>query len=962
MCFSAFNLKQLTWALLYGCKRFPNLQKPFPVGDRGRLGSNEKPVFVNRHRYPVFLVWSVGCFLAFGAFCARAQTVGKQVQGYVLDTAGAQLKGVTVRLTSTQDTIVATSSEKGFYRFDGVSGVDIRLSYSMLGHRFVQKTVSLFQSSRFILMPNVVLMPQPSLIEGVDIVKILPVFYSGDTTQYNMDAFTFRPRALLEEALKQLPGIQVSRNGTLYAQGKVVSSVQVDGRHFFGGDVLTATRNLPASFVAKIQIIDTRGDADGEKTVGSGGTEKIINIVLKEDRKRISFGQVTAGGGTDDRFIGSLGTNRFDDGREFSLIASANNTNTSLFSFGSPSGAGNRERSLFDPVDFVDPTDGLNSIRSIGLHFSDNASPSTLLNVHYSFTDRKNFTDGNSLLRSTYVGNLIANEEDYETTGENDLHKVGAEFKHRFRNSDLLEIKPVFSYDQGRIVNSREKRIKNNRISNQGKYMDTVRNENPNLDASVFYSKAFRNPGRKLTGNILLNFHERKKFEEVNDQYQTIDSTYSVPEVSTFAQELFIQQNNGTNGFKASLFYAEQFFEHSLIELSYDYELTDMSTLRIVEDRLRSAAQGSPHDVDSLYVNYNYRFSSRKVGMNYRYSGPQKVFRANIGFAVQPITLTGQLPREDRAYKYANVNLVPTAGLKWQFSDEMDWSLDYAGRNKQPNAMHIIPILDNTNSQNIIVGNPELKSEFSNRLSTALRKSMSARGQYIEVNFAYNFVLNKIVSDKRAIGGSTVQETSFRNTHGYSDLRWYFLFSTPLFHETLQLDLAGNADLYNNISYVNDLRNRIQQFIYAQSAQLRYGWSDYLESMFNANYLLNHASYTWPFHNIISARSLLLSGATKGYLGDNATIGAELSQRFNSGYESSFMNDNPTIINAYLEFSFSKSRSVVLRLQGFDLLDQNKNMGTYSEYIGNDLYEARNNRLGRYFMATLSVRMQKYRK
>jgi len=172
---------------------------------------------------------------------------------------------------------------------------------------------------------------------------------------------------------------------------------------------------------------------------------------------------------------------------------------------------------------------------------------------------------------------------------------------------------------------------------------------------------------------------------------------------------------------------------------------------------------------------------------------------------------------------------------------------------------------------------------------------------------------------------------------------------------------VGNADLYNNVSYVNGLRNRSRQFIYAQSAHMRYSWSDYFESMLNANYLLNHASYTWPFHNIISARSLLLSGATKGYLGDSATIGAELSQRFNSGYESSFMNDNPTIINAYLEFSFSKNRSVMLRLQGFDLLDQNKNMGTYSEYIGNDLYEARNNRLGRYFMAALSVRLQKYK-
>src|SRR5690606_38134255 len=108
--------------------------------------------------------------------------------------------------------------------------------------------------------------------------------------------------------------------------------------------------------------------------------------------------------------------------------------------------------------------------------------------------------------------------------------------------------------------------------------------------------------------------------------------------------------------------------------------------------------------------------------------------------------------------------------------------------------------------------------------------------------------------------------------------------------------------------------------------------------------------------------SLLASAAAKRYLGEYVTVGAEMSQRFNSGYASSFMNINPTIINAYLEFSFLHNKRALLRLQGFDLLDANKNMGTYSEYVGNDLYEARNNRLGRYFMVTLNVRLQKFPK
>src|SRR5690606_33498624 len=115
-------------------------------------------------------------------------------------------------------------------------------------------------------------------------------------------------------------------------------------------------------------------------------------------------------------YIGSAGVNRFDDGQELSVIGSVNNTNTSLFSFGLPSGVGNREKSLFDMNDFVDPTDGVNNIKSFGLSFSDNIAENTQFNASYSFTRKRNITQGNSILKSTYIGNAISNEELYHTT------------------------------------------------------------------------------------------------------------------------------------------------------------------------------------------------------------------------------------------------------------------------------------------------------------------------------------------------------------------------------------------------------------------------------------------------------------------------------------------------------------------------------------------------------------------
>ncbi|PRD44152.1 hypothetical protein C5745_19400 [Sphingobacterium haloxyli] len=894
----------------------------------------------------------------------KAQTESRQIQGFVVDTAGTRLKSVTIRLTSTQDTVTVISSNAGYYRIKDVKGSNIRISYSMLGYQIVNRTLSSQNLSSFIVMPNVVLRPQASLLEGVYVVKTIPIVRAGDTIQYNMDAFTFRANSLLEEALKQLPGIQVSRDGTVYAQGKPISSVQVDGRKFFGGDVLTATRNLPADFVKSIQILNHRDNHTTDRSFTTEDPEKILNIILKDDRKRISFGQLTAGMGTRERYIGSAGFNRFDDGQEFSLVGSINNTNTSLFSFGSPTGMGEREKSLFDVNDFVDPTDGLNNIKSLGFSFSDNLAEHTQFNASYSFTKKKNTTKGNSILKSYYDQfdrNSISNAEEYQTINDDNFHRLAAELKHRLKNQDILEVKPVFSYNDISFWNQRTRLVKNNKITNDGKYQDSSSHKNPNLDLDILYAKAFKKPGRKLTGSVSFNFNSQRKLEDVRDYYVSVDSTPVDPVISRFEQRYFIQQRNGTDGARASLSFVEPFSEYSTLEFLYNYEITDMTTQRLVEDKLKFTEPDGYFHVDSLGVNYNYRFRNSRMGLNYQYT-PNKTFKANIGFAVQPVKLTSFLPRDDMQYTYENVNLVPTAGFKWRLNDETDWSVDYVGKNNQPNLLHIIPIRDNSNSQNVIIGNPELKAEFSNRVSTTLRKFVTSRGQYFETNFAYHYVANKIVSDKTAFSGSTIQETTFKNTDGYYDIKWYYLFNTSLFNENVQLDISGNADYYNNLSYVNDQRNTTKQFIYAQSAQLRYTWSDYLESMFNANYLLNNATYTWPFRTEITGHSLLASAATKGYIGEHITLGAEMSQRFNSGYASSFMNINPTIINAYLEFSFLHNKRALLRLQGFDLLDQNKNMGTYSEYIGNDVYEARNNRLGRYFMVTLNMRLQKYPK
>jgi hypothetical protein len=156
-----------------------------------------------------------------------------------------------------------------------------------------------------------------------------------DTVSYVVDSTMYRKNDNVEEVLKKLPGVQVDKDGTVTAQGKQVTKVKVNGKEFFGGDVTTATRELNADMVDRIQIIDDYGDQSAFTGIKDGDPSKTLNIQLKKDKNKGYFGTVTAGAGKEQRYLGSVSVNKFNNNQQISLIGNINNTNASTFNFGS---------------------------------------------------------------------------------------------------------------------------------------------------------------------------------------------------------------------------------------------------------------------------------------------------------------------------------------------------------------------------------------------------------------------------------------------------------------------------------------------------------------------------------------------------------------------------------------------------------------------------------------------------
>src|ERR1700744_1021406 len=285
------------------------------------------------------------------AIYAHAQT-GREVDGKVIDSTKLSVPGANVKLISDKgDSTVTITDGNGKFVFPAVNGTKFTLTISSIGYQALKRHYTLDNDTKPAVLDPILLKSESNLLKGVTIVGVNPVTLKEDTVEYKASAYKVRENAPVEDLIKKLPGVDVDVNGNITTQGKQVTKVRINGKDFMGGDVQSATKNLPADVVENIQMIDDYGDQANLTGVKTGEPDKIMNITIRADKNYGYFGQATAGDGEDalpqnqgiadqNRYIGSVNAFRFNGDQQMALLGSINNTNVNTFSFGSPTGGG----------------------------------------------------------------------------------------------------------------------------------------------------------------------------------------------------------------------------------------------------------------------------------------------------------------------------------------------------------------------------------------------------------------------------------------------------------------------------------------------------------------------------------------------------------------------------------------------------------------------------------------------
>ncbi len=888
------------------------------------------------------------------------------VKGAVKTEDGKPLSGASVVLyyAGKKDSLKTVSNEKGAFAFNNVAPAKVQVVVTFIGYRKFANEYDYSSAFGEQNIWDIVMTPGDYTLETVT-VEAAKIQIKEDTVSYKIDSTMYRKNDNVEEVLKRLPGIEVDRAGKVTAQGKEVTRVKVNGKDFFGGDVTTATRELNADMVDRIQVIDDYGDQSAFTGVRDGEATKTLNIQLKKDKNKGYFGNITAGAGTEDRYLGGLSLNLFNNDQQISVIGNINNTNASTFNFGnsgSPMGAmmGGMARSMGigrggagagSAFGNFGNNDGININKSLGINFKDQWGPKVSAYGSYSVSERNSLTINNTTQQNIFQNSSVTNIQNSNNDAVNTNHRFSFNIEYTIDSFNYIKFTPNVSYRNSDATNFSDFLFLGNNAAktNEGITSSLSHSEAPNFSGTVLFNHRFKTRGRTLS----LNLNAGTSRTESTDDYQNLSTIYQqggTTRDSALYQNIVQDNENKNASLRAS--YIEPLNRKQSLEFNYAY--TRQLTGNDRENYLVDPVTGQLTYVDSLSNIFDNTYITNRFGVNFRTN--QKKYNYSVGLAVQPASIETNSITGKYSFKQDIVNYFPLVRYAYNFSRSRSLSINYNGSTNQPSFTQLQPVTDFSNPQFITIGNPNLRPEFNNVLSVRYNNFDFISGNVFFGNISASFTNDKIVSNV-ANKGFGVQETRYLNSDGYYTVSGFYNMSRPFQNRKYVVSVGGNATFFNNVSFVNDQRNKGRNWLFGQRVSFDYKLKKWLETNLAVNFSLNNSEYSLQKQLNNTTRAWMISHNSRIFLPKGIVFTYDIDKTINDGFANN-VTVNPLIINANLEKQFFAKKNLSIKLQAMDMLNENTNISRSVTATG--FTDSRTNRLGRYYMLSFIFRLNKF--
>jgi outer membrane receptor protein involved in Fe transport len=911
-------------------------------------------------RIPVLLLFLL-C-----AMSTLAQT-DHSVKGSVIDSAeNRKLSNATVSVITAKDSMLVKFkrvAEDGSFTIGNLPQGKFILLISYPAYADYVEPFSLDSASKTHDFAKISMSAKARLLAEVVINGAAAITIKGDTTEFNASSYKIQPNSNVEDLLKQLPGIQVDKDGKITAQGQAVKKVLVDGEEFFGDDPTLVTKNIRGDMVDKVQVFDKKSDQAAFTGVDDGVKDKTINIKLKEGSKDGYFGKLD-GGSSDKYYSGQAMFNLFKEKRKFSAYGTVANTGKTGLNWqdnSKYSGSGGVEVTDDGGIMIGGTSDdiegfsgryngqGIPEARTGGMHYDSKwNSDKQSVNLNYKLGALSVQSANNTLTQNNLPTGLINSNSDQ--ISDNSIFRQKADVTYQVKLDTTLNLKiaadgTLKHNETQNAYTAASLRGNNTQLNSQTR---TLSNDGDQklFNLSALLTKKFRKKGRTASLSVIQNFNDNQSTgisNSLNTFYNTVGVVDSIRNIDQYK----------VNDLKASILntnltYTEPLSKEFSLVLNYGMGLNNSSADR---KSFNKSATGKYDVLDPVFSNdFELKQITNQGGAIFSYL--KKKTTIKFGTKATSVDFRQTDLYTGKNYDRNFLNWAPQASYQYKFSQQKSFSFNYSGNTTQPTLDQIQPIRVNTDPLNVTLGNPDLKPSFRNNVSAGYNTYKILSGQYLYFYGNYSFTQNPIVNNTTtdAAGKNTYQATNLKgknmsNFYAYAD-----------YNRKIKGDFSLGATLNTNGNTYFNLVNGIMNKTVSNSYSAGITASKYTEKKYDLYISVSPAYNTsesslqklvnnngWSL-NINSYIGFYLPGKLQ-VIGDVSYQYKEKTQSFNQDFDR-------LIWNTTLSKKFFKKENLKFSVTGNDLFNQN--VGFSRSASNNMITQNSYNTVRRYVMFSLA--------
>lgn len=932
--------------------------------------------------------------LLLGSFSASAQYW--VIKGSVADsTESLPLQSATVVLTKLSDSTrrAFSTSELGEFRITGVENGNYQLQVSFVGFKTFKKELNVLDAS--IDLGKIVLPVDAKSLGDVTVEGLADrVEQKGDTTEYNAEGFKVNPDATAETLIEKLPGV-VIQNGQVQAQGETVRRVLVDGREFFGDDPSAALRILPAEIIERIQVYDQASDQAQFTGFMDGETSKTMNIITRASMRNGEFGNVYAGGGTDETYNLGGSINLFREKSRTSILGQMNNINIQNFStsdllgitagggrrgamggggggrggrggdaggggFGGGAGAfangGNASNFL------VGQQSGISETKAFGINYSFQDNGPLKFSGSYFFNQSDNNSD-ESVFRQYTLDRSAGQtyEEQSFSPSRNINHRFSGELEYTINDKNSIIMRPRFT-----LQDNSGSGIVDGATRLDGDLLNTAYTQNTSyLDAFSFsnnllFRHAFEKRGRTLSLNLNTSLNENN-----GDSYLLSENIFYTGNATDISLNQFGDQETKGFSLASNATYTEPLTDRSQLMVSYQYgyQYNDSQKERFDFNEGNGAYTDLNIPLSNTFQN-DYLTHNTSLGYNLRGEKANLSIRGSYQWAI--LDNDQKFPVLDNVDRTFG-NFIPSVVYRYRFDNARSLNLTYRANTNAPSVSQLQNVINNTDPLNISSGNPQLDQSFQHsatiRYNIVNRESNSVFFTLLSGSYSNNTIGNS--SYLAGNTGMTVDGIELQpgaryskpvNLEGYWNLRTFVSYGMPIGAIKSNLNFTGTLAYTQSPEMINGELNYAKSPTAGVGLVLSSNISEKLDFTLSSNSNFNAVSNSLAGQNSTNYFNQSTRLRLNWIFGNGFVFRSTLNHTANSGLSAGY-NQNFVLWNMELGKKMLQQKAE-LKFTIFDLLKQNQSI--QRSVSGSYIEDKQTQILTQYFMLTFTYNIRNF--